>query len=136
MFPRTTLGLLAGLAPACGVAWRLGGVEGTGVVLGYLLGATLVAFGTLWQAHWLRVCAGRAFQAQLEGFLVKLGVLLVSALLFRHLSVLAEVADWQSFVIAYAGAVAVGLPLCAWESARSLRPRRDATGPLEQRRAG
>lgn len=135
-FPRTTLGLLAGLAVAGVVAWTLSGQSGTGVALGYLLGATLVAFGTAWQGHWLRVRPERALSAQLEAFLAKVAALMAAALAFRFLAPLAEVCDWKAFVVAYAAAVGLGLPLGSLDVARRLgRGRARGRESLEQRSA-
>jgi hypothetical protein len=129
--PRTTLALALGLAAASVLAYDLGGSLGTGVVLGYLLGAALCAFGVAWQSHWLRVSPRRAMQAQVEGFLAKLAALCVFAVAFRFLESLAAAVDWRAFVVAYAGAIALLLPLATYESTRR---HRSATH-VEQRSA-
>ena len=121
--PRTTTGLLIGLAVAAALAWRLEGPVAAGVLLGYLLGAALSGLGVAWQCHWLQRQPARLLRAQLEAFLVKLAALTVFALAFRFVGVLAERVDWRAFVVAFAAAVALLLPLGTWETARRLGRR-------------
>ena len=82
--------------------------------------------------HWLRVAPRRAMTAQVEGFLVKLGALLVFALAFRYLESLSSKVDWRAFVVAYAGAIALLLPISTFESVTRLQRAKTA---LPQRSA-
>ncbi|HVS18651.1 MAG TPA: hypothetical protein VMT18_08640 [Planctomycetota bacterium] len=130
--PRSTIALVLGLVAAGAVSWSLGGVVGTGVMLGFLLGAALCGFGIAWQSHWLRVAPKRAFQAQIEGFLVKLGALLVCAVTFRYVESLAQLADWGSFALSYGATVAALLPISTFETVTRLAR---ATSTLSERSA-
>jgi hypothetical protein len=114
--PKTTVGLLLGLGAAVAVAWRVGGAVGMGVVMGYMLGGALAALGGQWQAHWMRVRPKRALQAQVEGFLAKLLALVLAGLLFRFGPDIGEQVDWRGFLVAYAAAVALLLPLTTWDA--------------------
>lgn len=124
----TTLGLSAGFLAATILAWRVeGGVAGTlgtGLLLGYGLGAALSLAGVAWQAHWLVRRAGRAGTAQIEALSIKFGAALACALAFRFVDPLASLADWQSLLLAYAGAVLVALPLSTWDLSKLLAERR------------
>lgn len=111
--PRTTVGLMLGLGVAVAVAWGLGGALGMGVLMGYMLGGALVALCGQWQAHWLRVRPKRVLQAQVEGFLLKLLVLLLAGLFFRFGPQIDGQIDWRGFMVAYGAAVALLLPLTA-----------------------
>lgn len=121
--PRSTAALAAGLVAVLAAGALLDGHAATGAWLGYLLGAALCGFGILWQAHWLRVDSRRALAAQLEGFLVKIAAVTIGALGFRYVEALAQIADWRAFTVAFAGAVALLLPVATWETARRFRTR-------------
>jgi hypothetical protein len=121
--PRSTAALALGLAAVLAVGAALDGHVATGAWLGYLLGAALCGFGILWQGHWLRVAPRRALAAQLEAFLVKIAAVTLGALGFRYVPVLAEVADWRAFTVAFAAAVALLLPVSTYETARRFRAR-------------
>jgi hypothetical protein len=123
---RTTLGLLLGAGVACVIAWQVGGTQGTGIALGFLLGAGLSALGAAWQMHCLRFRPKRAMQAQVEAFLAKLIALVACGLLLRSVDVFAQVADWRSFLLGFAASVALVLPLAAWDTVRVMKSAKDA----------
>jgi len=120
---RLSLSSFVGLAVAAAVAWQLGGRLGAGVLGGYLLGAGMSGLGVLYQRHMLLTRPERVFSALVVSFLAKLVALLLGGLAFRFLAPVAEVADWRSFLIAFAGAVALVLPLGTWDAARVLKQR-------------
>lgn len=126
---RLILAVLAALAVALLCASRLGGALGNGVLAGYLLGAGLSGLSFLYLRHVLATRPARVLQANVTGFLVKLGALLFGALAFRFIEPVGARADWRSFVIAYAAAVALVLPLATWAALQEQRER-------EQRRHG
>jgi hypothetical protein len=121
--PRSSAALAVGLAAVLAASSALDRHQATGAWLGYLLGAALCGFGILWQGHWLRVDPRRALAAQLEGFLVKIAAVTIGALCFRFVETLAQVADWRAFTVAFAGAVALLLPVATYETARRFRGR-------------
>lgn len=115
---RLILAVLAAFAVALSVASELGGPAGAGVVLGYCLGAGLAGLSALYTRHVLRTRPARALQAAVFGFLVKLATLVAGALAFRFLEPVAARADYRTFLIAFAGAVALVLPLGTWVALR------------------
>ena len=100
------------------------GALGGGVLAGYLLGAGLSGLSFLYQRHVLATRPERALHASVLGFLVKLGALLFGALCFRYLPGASERVDWRSFLVAYAAAVALVLPLATWIAVQEQRQRR------------
>ena len=118
---RLSLASFLGFALAAFVAWQLGGRVGTGVLGGYLLGAGMSGLGVLYQRHMLITRPKQVLTALVVSFLAKLVALLLGALAFRFIPQLAEVADWRSFLVAFAAAVALVLPVGTWEAARVLK---------------
>src|SRR5687768_10810003 len=123
--PKTSLGLAAGLLVVSALAWRLGGDRGVGAFMGYLLGAGLSGLAVAWQAHCLRFRPARAAQAQIEGIAVKLAAVALFALCFRYVEPLASQVSWQFFLLGYAAAAVLVLPLATWDLSKLLaaRPR-------------
>jgi hypothetical protein len=111
---RLILVVLAAFAAALYVASELGGTLGSGVVLGFSLGAGLAGLSTLYTRHVARTRPAQTLQASLLGFLIKLGALLFGGLAFRFVEPAAARADYRSFLIAFAAAVALVLPLGTW----------------------
>jgi hypothetical protein len=120
---RTYFGVLAGLALAAALAVRLESREATGVIGGYLFGASVGLLSLAWQHHAVRVQPGRALAASVQGFLIKLGALLLGGLALRFFEPVAAVADWKTFVLAFLGAVLVCLFLGSLDVARVLKER-------------
>ncbi len=116
--PRTSYGLAAGLVIAAAIAWIQGGIQGLGTVLGYSLGAFLAFVAVAWQAHWLRVRSERVTRAQIEGFAIKFGALVLFAALLRFVEPLERTVSWQCFLLAYAAVTVLVLPLATWDIAR------------------
>ncbi len=125
---RLSLGSLAALAVALAVAWRLGGTLGAGVVAGFLLGAGMSGLGVLYERHLLRTRPERALTAFVVAFLAKLAVLILGGVAFRFIEAAAMRVDWRSFLIAFAAAVAVVLPLGTLDAVRSFK-RQVGTAP-------
>lgn len=111
---RLLLVVLAALAAALLVASELGGARGAGVVLGTSLGAGLAGLSTLYTRHALRTRPARALQASMLGFLLQLFSVLIGGLAFRYVESAAARADYRSFLIAFAAAVALVLPFGTW----------------------
>jgi hypothetical protein len=120
---RLLAAVLAALLVALACAARFGGALGGGVLAGYLLGAGLAGLSVLYQQHLLATRPERALAGSVLGFLVQLVALILGALSFRYLAPAAERADWRSFLIAYAAAVALVLPLGTLEAVRSRQKR-------------
>ena len=123
---RVTLAALLGLLGASVAAWQLGGALGAGVMAGFLLGAGFTGLGILYQVHIIRTRPERAMQAMVVSLLSKLVVVMVGALAFRYIEEVAVRADWRSFLATFALAVALLVPIGAWDATRILRDRRPA----------
>lgn len=126
---RLTLATIATAGAAATVAWRFGGTLGTGVLAGYLLGAGLSGLGILYVRHTLLTRPEKSMGAMVVAFLFKLAALLIGALAFRYVEEAARLVDWRTFLVAFAFAAALLLPLGALDAARDLRRR---TKPLEE----
>ncbi len=118
---RTSIGILIGLMIAILAASRFEGSMATGVLAGYLFGASIGLCSVAWQQHVIRFHPERAMGAQMMGFLMKLGGLALSAGCVRFLEPVARVADWKPFIVAYVAAAFVALVLGSLDSARTLR---------------
>ena len=118
---RTLIGILAGLGLAAFAAHQLGGRAGTGVLCGYLFGASIGALGVSWQRHVLRTRPEGVYGAGVVSFLFKLLGVLLGALTLRYVGAAAEVADWISFTLAYSVAALICLFVGSMEIARALR---------------
>jgi hypothetical protein len=121
---RLSLATLAGLALAAGIAWRIGGALGTGVLGGYLVGAFLSAFGVAWQNHLLRTNPAKVFTATVSVFLLKLAVLLGAALAFRYVEAASAQVEWRAFLVAFAAGVVLVLAIGSLDTLRILKERR------------
>jgi len=119
---RLSLAAVLALAVACVLASRLGGAQGAGVLLGYSLGAGLSGLGCLYLRHAMATRPERALAATVVSFLVKLAALLIGALAFKYVDAAAARVDWRTFTLAFAGAVALVLPIGTWEAVRARRP--------------
>jgi hypothetical protein len=111
---RLIFAVLAAFIAALLVASELDGALGTGVVAGYSLGAGLAGLSMLYTRHVLGTRPTRALAASLLGFFVKLATLVGGALAFRFVEPLAARADGRAFLISFAAAVALILPLGTW----------------------
>jgi hypothetical protein len=121
---RLTLGTLVGLALAAAIAWRLGGASGTGILAGYLSGASLSALGSMWQNQLLRTNPAKVLAATVSVFLVKLALLSAAAVLFRYVEPLARQVNWRAFLVAFAAGVVVVTGAGSLDTLRILRERR------------
>jgi len=108
-------------ATAVAVAWKLGGVLGNGVLVGFATGAGLGGLGVLYQRHIMRTRPERAFHAFAALALAKLAVLLVGGVTLRFLQATQDLVHWKSFLIAYAATVALIVPLGTVGALRNLR---------------
>ncbi len=120
---RLILTVIAALVLALVLAARLGGALGGGVLTGFVLGTGLAGLAFQYQRHVLATRPERALHAAVVGFLVKLAALLLGALAFRFVAPAGAYVDWRSFVVAYAAAVALLLPLATWVAVREQRQR-------------
>ena len=130
---RTSIGILIGLLVAILAASRFEGSMATGVLAGYLFGASIGLCGFAWQRHVIRLHPERAMGAQMMAFLMKLGGLALSVACLRFLEPLARFAHWKPFVVAYVAAALVALVLGSLDNARTLRgpaSRRSTSGHL------
>jgi hypothetical protein len=118
--------VLAVLAVAGWTAGRSGGALGAGVLAGALAGCAFTSLACLHQRHVLATRPEGALAAAAVGFLVKAAVLLGGALAFRFVAPLSARLDWRGFVIAYAAAVALVLPVGVWVAVKE-RGQRAAT---------
>lgn len=127
---RTSIGTLIGLGLALAAASQLEGTMSTGVIAGYLFGASIGLCSVAWQQHVIRFHPERAMAAQMQGFLMKLGALALSAVCVRFLEPVARVADWKSFILAYVVATVLALILGSLDNARALRAPATTSGDL------
>ena len=118
---RLTIATLVGAIAAAVVAWRLGGSLGGGVLAGFLLGAGMSGLGVLYQRHVLLTQPSKSMQAVVVSFIAKLVAVLLGALAFRYIEAAGALADWRAFLVAYAVAVLVVLPLGTLDAARIAR---------------
>jgi hypothetical protein len=132
--PKTTLGLAAGVLVSAVIGWGLTGPSGLGVFLGFLLGAGLAGLSVAWQAHCMRYRPERLMRSQMEGFAVKLGAVGLFALAFRYFEPLSQSVDWRTFLLAFAAAAVIVLPLSTLDLSRLLGSTRVHAGPLEIRK--
>ena len=132
--PRTTLGLAVGVLTASIIGWAMGAERGLGVFLGFLLGAVLAGLSVAWQAHCLQYRPERVTRAQMEGFAIKLGAVALFALAFRFVEALSRSVHWQSFLLAFAAAAVLVLPLSTLDLSRLIAAVRSRNSALEVRR--
>ncbi len=99
---RTTITTVFVLGLAALIAWRLGGVVGTGVLVGALGGATVASVGASLQHKIAKTAPKRLFSAFTVGFLLKMLAAFAGALALRYLPEAAARCDWQSFLLAFA----------------------------------
>ncbi len=130
---RLSIACLVALAAAMAVAWKLGGTQGAGVLAGFALGAGFSGLTVLYQRHVLLTRPSKAFHAFFVCFFLKLAVLLTSALTFRFVEAAAQRADWKTFLIAFAAAVLVVVPLGLLDVLAKLRERQAATASTPSR---
>lgn len=108
---RLSIATVLGFCAAFVIAAKLGGALGGGVLAGFTLGAGMSGIGAVYQRHMLRFRPELAMAATTVSFLAKLVALLVGALAFRYIETAAARADWRAFLVAFAAAVAIVLPL-------------------------
>jgi hypothetical protein len=120
----TTLTTSIGLAAAVALAAWLGGAPGSGVLAGFCVGAAVTGWGVLRQRRVLRSYPQHAMRTMVEGFLAKLALVAVAAVLFVLVPALRQAADWRSFLLAFAAAVLLVLLPGTFDNARILKERR------------
>ncbi|MDE0891655.1 MAG: hypothetical protein OSB14_05685 [Planctomycetota bacterium] len=99
---RTLITTLLTLSAAAFLAWRMGGVEGAGVLIGGLGGASAASVGVLLQVNIAKTAPKRLFGAMTAAFMIKMFAALAGALVFRYVEAAAARADWQTFLISFA----------------------------------
>ncbi len=117
----TLTATLVGLGVAVLVATQLEGTLSSGVLSGYLFGASIGVLGVSYQRHVLRTAPSKLMNAMVVGFGFKLAGLLVAALALLFVEALANILDARSFVLAYAAAALVSLVFGSRDNARMLR---------------
>lgn len=120
----TTAGTLIGLAIAGSLAWFIGGSTGTGLLAGFLCGASVAGLCLAWQRHVLTWHPERLVHVAVAGFLVKLATVLAGALALRYIDTQAEIADWRSFLVAFAASAVLVLIPGTIENMHKLNPSR------------
>ena len=118
---RTQLATLGGLALAALVAMRLERTVAVGVLSGYLFGAGISLLAVAWQTHLVRRRPSQVMQATVGGFLAQLVALMVGFLALRFVEPVAALADWRSFLLAFASASFVCLVFGSFDTARILK---------------
>jgi hypothetical protein len=132
--PKTALGLALLLPVAAFAGITVGGASGLGIFLGFALGATLAGISVAWQAHCLRYRPEHASRAQLAGFAIKLGAAAVFAAAFRFVEPLADTVSWRSFLLAFAAAAILVLPLALLDLSRLMAEARARSAAAQARR--
>jgi hypothetical protein len=120
----TTLSTLAGLGAALSLAFWLGGAEGTGVLTGYLAGASVTGACFVRQRRIVSERPDRALRSMVEGFLAKLGAVVAVVLAFVLFPALREIADLRTFLLAFTGSMLLLLFTGTFDNAQLLRERR------------
>jgi hypothetical protein len=118
---RLTIAALLGLAAAGALAWSLGGALGAGVLAGYAAGAGITGLGVLAERRVLETRPELGLQVALLAFLSKLVLLVSAAVGLRFVAPLAARMDWRAFLVAFAAAVVVLLPIGTIEAVRVLK---------------
>lgn len=121
---RLSVAILLGLTAAVSVAWRYGGALGAGVLAGYLLGAALALLGVMYQRHVMTHRPERAMHAGVVAFLFQLGAIVAFALALRYVEPVAARLDWRGFLVAFAAAANLILPLGTLDAVRVLKEKR------------
>jgi len=122
-------GTLLAFAGVSLTAWQLGGALGAGVLVGFLLGASLSGLGIAWQNRLMRTAQHLALKAFVVSFLGKLAVVTGGCLALRFVEPLAERFAWRGFLLAFVGAVMLIHTLRAIDGVFAERHR----GATEQR---
>ena len=116
---RLLIATLLGATAASVTAWQLGGALGNGCLTGFFFGAAISGLGVLVQRHVLLTRPDKIMHAVAATFLVKLAALVVGGIAFRYIPEAAARADWRSFLVAFAGAAALLVPIGALDAARA-----------------
>ena len=125
---RMIVGIIAGLGLAALVASGLEGIVATGVLCGYLFGASL---GASWTHHVARVKPANVLQAHVVSFAFKFLGVLMGAFALAFVPAAAEIADWKSFIVAYAAATMITLILGSLDISRALKQHASMPVPTE-----
>ena len=120
----TTTTTLTLLALAAGVAWYLGGREGTGVLAGFLAGAAVAGVSLGLTRKIARERPRFLIHAVFAGFLLKAFALLVSVLVVAYVPAISRVCDPVMFLIAFAGAALLILMPATLDTLRIVTTKR------------
>jgi hypothetical protein len=129
----TTTTTLALLALAAGAAWYLGGREGTGVLAGFLAGASVAGLSLALQRHIARERPRVVIHALFAGFLLKAFVMLGATLIVAFVPPISRACDPVMFLIAFAGAALLILLPATLDTLRIVAPRRAEPGAVSSR---
>ena len=98
---RTTLGILIGLPAAIFIAWQQGGRVGTGVITGFLLGASLFGLGHAWQRHVVARRPQDSMKTLAVLGILKLVVLLASWAVLNYVPAVSDRVHTKACLLAY-----------------------------------
>jgi hypothetical protein len=118
------LGALTVSIASAVMAARLGGALGAGALVGALTGVGITGLCLLYQRETMRSRPEAAIQAFGISMLIKLAVILCGSLVFRYVEPAAARVDYRSFMVAFAAAVVIVLPLGTLDALRVLKQQR------------
>ena len=133
---RFSIASFIALGVAIVIAMQWGGTMGGGVLAGAALGCAFSALGALYMAHTLRTQPRLAMQTFAISFLLKMVVLVIGAVAFRFLPQAAERVDHRGFMVAYAAAIAILVPLGSFDALRGLPKQHDNASLPAQSESG
>ncbi|MDZ4774696.1 MAG: hypothetical protein SGI72_16350 [Planctomycetota bacterium] len=127
----STITTLTLAALAAVLAWVLGGTLGTGVLAGFICGATVAGLVLCAQQQLARAKPAYVVHAVLAGFLAKASVMLVLTLVVRYVPAIEARCSPVSFLIAYAVTALAILAPATIDTLRLLG-RSTSVAPLSQ----
>jgi hypothetical protein len=125
----TTATTLVLLALAAGLAWYLGGREGTGVISGFLAGAAISGLSLELQRRVARERPQFLVHAVFAGFLLKACAVLGLTLTVALVPPLAAICDPVAFLVAFAAAALAILTPATLDTLRLVTPARAPAAP-------
>lgn len=125
----TTTTVLAGLGVAAAVGWSLGGADGTGVLAGFLAGASVAGGCVLLQRKVALSAPQYLVQSVLAGFLIKAVAMLATTLALALVPALRDACAPLAYLIAFAASSIGILVPATLDTLRLLEHRRSAAEP-------
>ena len=102
-----------------------------GVLVGYVVGASVSLWGIAYQRHVLKHRPEKAATASVIDFGVKLGVVLIGAMALTGMPELAERCDWRTFLLTFASISLVVLTFGTVDAVRVLGNQAPAKEPAK-----